>query len=75
VPRFTFGSQGGHTVCNQGGHQLDQDAQKFFKSLGLSGNQAPTSDQIQQFANETAIPHIQVADNLAKDYGLDECAN
>jgi hypothetical protein len=112
-------------ICNQGGQQLDQDAQKFFKSLGLSGTQAPTSDQIQQFANETAIPHIQAqitaiealptpsgdedqvtastdsaqqaldkikadpsllenngkndpfvdAENLAKDYGLDECAN
>ena len=112
-------------ICNQGGQQLDQDAQKFFKSVGLSGNQAPSSDQIQQFANETAIPHIQAqitaiealpapsgdedqvtaitdsaqqaldkikadpsllenngkndpfvdADNLAKDYGLDECAN
>ncbi len=112
-------------ICKQGNQSINQAGQQFFKSLGLSQNQQPTSDQIQQFANQTAIPNIEAqitaiealpapsgdedqvnaitdsaqqaldklkadpsllagnssndpfadVDKLAKQYGLDECAN
>ncbi len=32
---------------------------KFFKSLDLKQGEQPTSEQIQQFAADTAIPNIQ----------------
>ena len=111
--------QEGESVAQPGGQQ-------FFKSLGLKQGEQPTSEQIQQFATETAIPNIQAqitaiealpapsgdedqvtaitdsaqealdkmkadpslleqgnssndpfadVDKLAKQYGLDQCAN
>ena len=43
-------------ICKQGGQKLDQEAKQFFQGLGLSGNQEPTSEQIQQFANRERDP-------------------
>jgi hypothetical protein len=49
----------GNAICKKGNQDLNQAGQQFFNSLGLNQGQMPSSDQIQQFATETAIPKIQ----------------
>jgi len=49
----------GNAICKKGNQALNQAGQEFFNSLGLSKGQKPSSDQIQQFATDTAIPKIQ----------------
>jgi hypothetical protein len=114
-----------NAICKQGDQDISQAGKQFFQSLGLSGNQQPSAEQLQQFATETLVPKVQAqisaiealpapsgdedqvtaitdsaqqsldkikadpslleasggddpfanTDKLAKDYGLDECAN
>jgi hypothetical protein len=46
-------------ICKKGNQSIKQAGQQFFNSLGLSKNQQPTSDQIQQFGSETLIPKVE----------------
>ncbi len=46
-------------ICKQGDQSINQDGQQFFKSLGLKQGDRPTSEQVEQFATQTAIPKIQ----------------
>jgi hypothetical protein len=49
----------GNAICKQGNQELNQAGKQFFNSLGLSKNQQPSSDQIQQFATDTVVPKVQ----------------
>lgn len=48
-----------NAICKKGNQSINQAGQQFFKGLGLKQGEQPTSEQIQQFATDTAIPNIQ----------------
>jgi hypothetical protein len=49
----------GNAICKNGNQAIDQAGKQFFQSLGLSKNEQPSSDQIQQFATDTVVPKVQ----------------
>jgi hypothetical protein len=49
----------GNAICKKGNQELNQAGKQFFQSLGLSKNEQPSSDQIQQFATQTVIPKVE----------------
>jgi hypothetical protein len=46
-------------ICKQGDKGLTAAGREFFEDQGLSGNEEPTPDQLEQYTRETVVPNIQ----------------